>query len=279
VKPKLEPNKFDALTNPEDINESDDETGSSGTSMLKGNPVPGSSGAGETGSSGTSMLKGNPVPGSSGAGETGSSSSPSASTKAKAKKKGWKPSLEQDKKGRKIFIVEDEDEFEEIIAQHQRAMTVATLTRIGESINPCTKEQKGWKKLSLAVDSGACENVIDANEEVPNYPVVEGRAARMGVKYASATGEEIPNLGEITIPMVTMEGSRRKMKMQAAEVSKPLASVKRICEAGHTVVFDEEGSFMYNKTTGEINYFREESGNYMLDVWVPPNSAADFHRQ
>jgi hypothetical protein len=101
----------------------------------------------------------------------------------------------------------------------------------------------------------------------------------MGVKYASATGEEIPNLGEITIPMVTMEGSRRKMKMQAAEVSKPLASVKRICEAGHTVVFDEDGSFMYNKTTGEINYFREEAGNYMLDVWVPPNSAADFHRQ
>jgi hypothetical protein len=220
------------------------------------------------------MLKGNPVPGSSGAGGTGSSSSP-----VTPKKKNWRPSLEQDKKNRKIFVVEDEDEFEEVIAQHQKAMTVATLTRIGESINPCMKEQKGWKKLSLAVDSGACENVIDANEEVPNYPVVEGKAARMGVKYASATGEEIPNLGEITIPMVTMEGSRRKMKMQAAEVSKPLASVKRICEAGHTVVFDEDGSFMYNKTTGEINYFREESGNYMLDVWVPPNPAADFHRQ
>ena len=81
----------------------------------------------------------------------------------------------------------------------------------------------------------------------------EGKASRMGVKYASATGEEIPNLGEVTLPMITTEGTRRSMKMQAAEVSRPLASVKRICEAGHTVVFDQTGSYMYNKRTKEVN--------------------------
>ncbi len=78
--------------------------------------------------------------------------------------------------------------------------------------------------------------------------------------------------------MVTGEGTNGKMKMQVAEVSKPLASVKRICEASHTVVFDELGSYMYNKTTGETNYFREEGGNYILDVWVPPNMSG-FARQ
>ncbi len=91
----------------------------------------------------------------------------------------------------------------------------------------------------MAVDSGACENVIDAEEEVPNYPIAESRASNMGVKYASATGEEIANLGQVVLPMLTGEGTKRRMTMQAAEVSKPLASVKRICEAGHTVVFDE----------------------------------------
>ena len=79
--------------------------------------------------------------------------------------------------------------------------------------------------------------------------------------------------------MMTAEGTRRRMKLQAAEVSKPLASVKRICEAGHTVVFDASGSFMIDKTTGEVKYFREEAGNYMLDVWIPPNRAGDFPRQ
>ena len=69
--------------------------------------------------------------------------------------------------------------------------------------------------------------------------------------------------------------------MQAADVTRPLASVKRVCEAGHAVVFDEEGSFVINKYTGEVNMLREEGGNYMLDIWVPPNGNTDapFHRQ
>ena len=61
--------------------------------------------------------------------------------------------------------------------------------------------------------------------------------------------------------------------MQVVEVSRPLASVKRICEAGHTVVFDEEGSYMYNKIAHEVNLFREDGGNYMLDVWLLTNEA------
>ena len=60
------------------------------------------------------------------------------------------------------------------------------------------------------------------------------------------------------------------MLMKAAPVSKPLASVKKICQAGHAVIFDEEGSYIINKTTGEMNWMREDDGNYMLDAWVPP---------
>ena len=62
------------------------------------------------------------------------------------------------------------------------------------------------------------------------------------------------------------------MKLRAAEVSRPLASVKRICEARHTVVFDDSGSFILNKATGEINALREECGNCVLDLWVPPTN-------
>ena len=41
----------------------------------------------------------------------------------------------------------------------------------------------------------------------------------------------------------------------------------------HTVVFDDEGSFIRDKTTGDINWLREDNGNYMLDVWIlPPES-------
>ena len=70
--------------------------------------------------------------------------------------------------------------------------------------------------------------------------------------------------------MFTRERTSRGMVFTGAPVAKPLASVKKICMAQHTVLFDEEGSFIYNKQTGEVNALREESGNYMLDVYVPP---------
>ena len=36
--------------------------------------------------------------------------------------------------------------------------------------------------------------------------------------------------------------------------------MKRNCEAGHTGVFDDSGSFMSKEATGEINILREECG-------------------
>ena len=46
--------------------------------------------------------------------------------------------------------------------------------------------------------------------------------------------------------------------MQVAEVSRPLASVKRIARPVTWWC-----SIIFNKMTGEINQLREESGNYM----------------
>ena len=60
------------------------------------------------------------------------------------------------------------------------------------------------------------------------------------------------------------------MTFQAAPVSKPFDSVKRICAASHRVVFDGNGSYIENKTTGEIRKLREDDGNYTLDIWVVP---------
>ena len=75
--------------------------------------------------------------------------------------------------------------------------------------------------------------------------------------------------------MATAEGSLRAMTFQAAPVAKPLGSVDRICKAGHTVVFDADGSYIVNKTTGEVNWLREDIGNFTMDVWIPPPSQVE----
>ena len=70
--------------------------------------------------------------------------------------------------------------------------------------------------------------------------------------------------------MVTEEGSLRLMTCQVAPVARALGSVKRMCAAGHRIVFDDEGSYIKNKFTGEVNWLREENGNYLLDVSIVP---------
>ena len=38
-------------------------------------------------------------------------------------------------------------------------------------------------------------------------------------------------------------------------------------------MFDaDEGSYILNKESGELNWLREDNGNYVMDTWVPPPS-------
>ena len=127
-----------------------------------------------------------------------------------------------------------------------------------------------WQPLTVIIDSGAAETVIP-HTCVMDHQIHETEASRSGICYTSATGEPIPNLGEQKIPIWTQEGTVRILTCQAAPVSRPLGSVKRMCQAGHRVVFDEEGSYIENKNTGEINWLREEDGNYVLDTYVVPS--------
>ena len=73
-----------------------------------------------------------------------------------------------------------------------------------------------------------------------------------------------------------MEETFRGMTFQAAPVSQPPGSVKSICAAGHRVVFDEDGSYIENKSTGEVNMLREDNGNYMLDMWIVPPQTTEW---
>ena len=59
------------------------------------------------------------------------------------------------------------------------------------------------------------------------------------------------------------------MDIQIADVKKALGSVRRMCEAGNKVVFDDDGSYIENKGTGERVALVKERGSYVLSLWVP----------
>ena len=55
--------------------------------------------------------------------------------------------------------------------------------------------------------------------------------------------------------------------------------MKRMCDSNHLGVFDNDGSYLLNMLTNEVNWLREENGNYVMDLWVAPPSSEPFPRQ
>mgnify|MGYP000211335328 CR=1 FL=1 len=60
------------------------------------------------------------------------------------------------------------------------------------------------------------------------------------------------------------------MTCQVAKVRGLLGSVRRICEAGNRVVFDDEGdgSYIESKRTGKKTKIDKVKGVYLLRLWV-----------
>ena len=93
--------------------------------------------------------------------------------------------------------------------------------------------------------------------------------------YEVANGEVIPNMGEKEIRCLTDdEGVKKIICAQVADVSKPLLSVHRLVQAGHTVVFGPGGSYIQDGSTGKAMWLRESGGMYNLKLWVPRNPAS-----
>ena len=91
------------------------------------------------------------------------------------------------------------------------------------------------------------------------------------MQYEVASGTLIPNLGEKDFVAVSESGSKKRLKIQICEVNKALLSVKKVTQAGNRVVFDEDGSYIEDKMTGERLTMRDEGGMYMLKMWVKRN--------
>ena len=128
--------------------------------------------------------------------------------------------------------------------------------------------EKKLEILDMAMDSGATENVI-GEDMLMSVETKEGPASRRGVKYEVADGTEIPNLGEKKFTATLEEGSQRNFTVQVCGVNKALMSVKKVVAAGNRVVFDDAGSYVEDKTTGDKMWLREEGGIYYLRMWVP----------
>ena len=126
----------------------------------------------------------------------------------------------------------------------------------------------GWEEIMIAVDSGATETVIG---ETQAKTIPTTRSSKPGIKYALANGELVDNEGEKKMVMSTAEGVVREFTAQVTEVNKPLLSVSKMVNAGYTVTFSPEGSYIYDGYDGTYQYLESRNGLFMLKGWVQPS--------
>lgn len=86
----------------------------------------------------------------------------------------------------------------------------------------------------IIVDSGAAETVLP-KDWCKQAEMVKDTSGRT---YSAANGTQIRNEGHKTVAMITRQGQWRNMTFQVCDVTKPLASVSKICENGHSVAFN-----------------------------------------
>ena len=83
-----------------------------------------------------------------------------------------------------------------------------------------------------------------------------------------ANGETVPNEGQRPIQGFTDSGHGMGITFQVTQVRKLLASVRKICEMGNKVVFDEEGSYVQNKQSGVKTVIDKRNGTYAFNIWI-----------
>ena len=179
--------------------------------------------------------------------------------------------------------------------KHRTMSARSSLSGDGNEVNLCplergkmlgsTEEGEDWRLMPrpLVIDSGAAETVLPT-DWFTGHELKETEESRGGQFYVCAGGKEIPNYGERTLTLSTLDWSSvRNMTFQVTDVTKALGSVSKIVANGNKVVFDESGSFIENKRSRERLWMREDNGVYVLDVYVAPPDCHEknvgFHRQ
>ena len=115
----------------------------------------------------------------------------------------------------------------------------------------------------MAVDSGASATVI-SDDMLKSVQMSKGRS---GVMCEIADGTRMPNFGEQFFRAFTDNGLVKKMRVDVAEVNEALLSVRKLMQAGSTVIFDPKGSF-FRDVSGAHIPLKEKKGIYMISLWV-----------
>ena len=113
-------------------------------------------------------------------------------------------------------------------------------------------------EFEVALDSGSVVHVC-APADIPGYHVGESAGSRRGQEFLMGDGGVIPNLGESKLNLSDGEKDLHSV-FQIAAVTRPLMSVGRICDQGHSVTFDSVMAVVKSADGSELCRFERQAG-------------------
>ena len=121
--------------------------------------------------------------------------------------------------------------------------------------------------MDLVIDSGAADHVADTRE-APGYEVAPSQGRRQGECWKTASGDLIPNRGEMVLDMQSGNSSITST-FQVGAISRPLWSVSKLCDAGYTVTLDSEKAVVVHQASGrQMTEFPRRGALYACDMML-----------
>ena len=122
------------------------------------------------------------------------------------------------------------------------------------------------RTIKVAMDSGAGDHVASP-EDVEGFAIEESPNSKAGRNFVAANGGKIRNHGQSMVKMRTKDGMRVASTFQVADVTRPLYSVPKLCDAGYDVSFKKDEALV-TKGGKVIHRFHREEGLYVAEMHI-----------
>lgn len=129
-----------------------------------------------------------------------------------------------------------------------------------------TSMSKKGRWVEAVVDSGAVASVAKRGTFPGKITASPMSRAKKG--YKSASRHKIPNEGQQKIRFGTQEGHTCGIKIQVADVERPLISTADLTAAGNRVIIEGSEGYIENIKTGKRIVLPRRGNVYILRMWI-----------
>ncbi len=184
---------------------------------------------------------------------------------------------------RSITEMKHADEASKRVAQALEVACGMNLLIEEEELNVAGSEEDEYVLIEIALDSGAGDHVM-AEIDAPGYRVEESAGSKRGQNFVGAGGHRMPNKGQMVLSLLAPTGEKDQEEkittiVQVADVTRPLWSVSKVCDAGYDVKFTKAYATVTDENGQPVCMFQRQGGLYVARMRLRNPKNQGFSRQ